>query len=77
MTRLVKYEEIASILRDRIAEGVYQVGSFLPTQTELAMEFDASRMTVKKAVEMLIIEGLVYSKQGNGTKVLNSSFWNK
>lgn len=48
MTRLVKYEEIASILRDRIAEGVYQVGSFLPTQTELAMEFDASRMTVKK-----------------------------
>lgn len=77
MTRLVKYEEIASILRDRIAEGVYQVGSFLPTQTELAMEFDASRMTVKKAVEMLIIEGLVYSKQENGTKVLNSSFWNK
>lgn len=34
-------------------------------------------MTVKKAIEILIIEGLIYSKQGIGTKVLNSSFWNK
>ncbi|MCC3169044.1 GntR family transcriptional regulator [Streptococcus sanguinis] len=72
-----KYEEIADILRDRIAKGVYPVDSLLPTQSELAAEFGASRMTVKKAVEILIIEGLIYSKQGNGTKVLNSSFWNK
>ena len=72
-----KYEEIADILRDRIADGVYPVDSLLPTQSELAAEFGASRMTVKKAVEILIIEGLIYSKQGNGTKVLNSSFWNK
>lgn len=77
MAKTVKYEEIANILRDRIAEGVYPVDSLLPTQTELAKEFDASRMTIKKAVELLIIEGLVYSKQGNGTKVLNSSFWDK
>ncbi len=34
-------------------------------------------MTIKKAIEMLTIEGLVLSKQGNGTKVLNSSFWDK
>lgn len=72
-----KYEEIAGILRDRIAKGVYPVDSLLPTQSELAEEFGASRMTVKKAVEILIIEGLIYSKQGNGTKVLNSSFWNR
>ncbi|QLB50456.1 GntR family transcriptional regulator [Streptococcus sanguinis] len=72
-----KYEEIADILRDRIAEGVYPVDSLLPTQSELAVQFGASRMTIKKAVEILIIEGLIYSKQGNGTKVLNSSFWNK
>ena len=74
---MAKYEEIASVLRDRIADGVYPVDSMLPTQAELAKEFGASRMTVKKAIEILIIEGLIYSKQGNGTKVLNSSFWNK
>ena len=74
---MAKYEEIASVLRDRIADGVYGEDSMLPTQAELAKEFGASRMTVKKAIEILIIEGLIYSKQGNGTKVLNSSFWNK
>lgn len=74
---MAKYEEIASVLRDRIADGVYGEDSMLPTQAELAKEFGASRMTVKKAIEILIIEGLIYSKQGIGTKVLNSSFWNK
>lgn len=74
---MAKYEEIASVLRDRIADGVYGKDSMLPTQAELAKEFGASRMTVKKAIEILIIEGLIYSKQGIGTKVLNSSFWNK
>lgn len=74
---MAKYEEIASVLRDRIADGVYGEDSMLPTQAELAKEFGASRMTVKKAIEILIIEGLIYSKQGIGTKVLISSFWNK
>ncbi|MGT2948930.1 GntR family transcriptional regulator [Streptococcus devriesei] len=72
-----KYEEIAGILRGRISDGTYPVNSMLPIQADLAKEFGVSRMTVKKAVELLAIEGLVFSKQGNGTKILNSSFWNK
>lgn len=72
-----KYEEIANILRDRIANGVYPVDSMLPIQSELSKEFGVSRMTIKKAVEILTIEGLIFSKQGNGTRVLNSSFWDK
>ena len=72
-----KYEEIANILRDRIASGVYPVDSMLPIQSELSKEFGVSRMTIKKAVEILTIEGLIFSKQGNGTRVLNSSFWDK
>lgn len=69
-----KYEEIANIIRERIADGTYPVDSMLPTQSELTKEFGVSRMTIKKAVEILTIEGLIFSKQGNGTKVLNSSF---
>ena len=72
-----KYEEIANILRDRIPNGVYPVDSMLPIQSELSKEFGVSRMTIKKAVEILTIEGLIFSKQGNGTRVLNSSFWDK
>lgn len=72
-----KYEEIANIIRERIADGTYPVDSMLPTQSELTKEFGVSRMTIKKAVEILTFEGLIFSKQGNGTKVLNSSFWDK
>lgn len=72
-----KYEEIAGIIRARISDGTYPIDSMLPIQSDLAKEFGVSRMTVKKAIEMLTIEGLVISKQGNGTKVLNSSFWDK
>lgn len=72
-----KYEEIATIIRERISEGIYPVDTKLPVQSDLAKEFGVSRMTVKKAIEILTIEGLVFSKQGNGTKVLNSSFWDK
>lgn len=72
-----KYEEIANILRDRILNGTYPVDSFLPHQTDLVEEFKVSRMTIKKAVNILTVEGLVYSKQGMGTKILNSSFWDK
>lgn len=43
-----KYEEIANILRDRIANGVYPVDSMLPIQSELSKEFGVSRMTIKK-----------------------------
>ena len=72
-----KYEEIAGIIRTRISDGTYPIDSMLPIQSNLAKEFGVSRMTIKKAIEMLTIEGLVLSKQGNGTKVLNSSFWDK
>lgn len=72
-----KYEEIAGIIRKRISDGTYPIDSHIPTQSDLAAEFQVSRMTVKKAIELLTIEGLIFSKQGNGTKVLNSSFWDR
>lgn len=72
-----KYEEIAATLRERIKTEVYQPGTLLPNQTDLVVEFEASRMTVKKAIEILAMEGLVYSQRGAGTKILNHSFWDK
>ena len=67
-----KYEEITNILRDRIANGVYPVDSMLPTQFELSKEFGVSRMTIKKAIEILTIEGLIFQtrKWNESVKVL-------
>jgi len=74
---LPKYEEIADTLRQRIKQGIYPANSLLPNQVELVEEFDASRMTVKKAITILTMEGLVFARRGAGTKVLDHSFWNK
>ncbi|TKL53854.1 GntR family transcriptional regulator, partial [Enterococcus faecium] len=66
-----KYEEIANILRERIRSKEYTLDSFLPNQVDLVKEFGARRMTIKKAINILAMEGLVYSKRGSGTKFLN------
>ncbi len=72
-----KYMEIADVLRKRIKDGTYPKDSLLPYQTELVEEFGVSRMTIKNAVNILIMEGLLLTKRGLGTKVLNHSFWGK
>ncbi|MGQ4067074.1 GntR family transcriptional regulator [Enterococcus mundtii] len=72
-----KYEEIANVLRDRIRSKKYPPNSFLPNQVDLVEEFNASRMTIKKAINILAMEGLVYSQRGSGTKILSHPYLNK
>ncbi len=66
---MTKYEMIADKIRQRIREGVYPVGSLIPDQVSLAEEFNVSRMTVKKGMDMLELEGLILRKRGSGTTV--------
>lgn len=71
---MVKYIEIANILRQRIKDGTYSNDSLLPNQNELVKEFRVSRMTIKNSINILMMEGLVISKRGAGTKVINHGF---
>lgn len=66
---MAKYITIAEEIRERIVTGVYPVDKALPEQVKLAKEFETSRITIKKSLELLAVEGLVYSKQGSGTYV--------
>jgi GntR family transcriptional regulator len=61
-----RYQEIAVALRDRIAEGEFPGGRLLPSESELSATYDASRVTVRKALEALRDEGLIDSRQGFG-----------
>lgn len=72
---MTKYQKIAKILRERIQSGDYPPQSLLPNQTDLVKEFGVSRVTIKKAIEILTMEGLVYSQRGFGTKVLDYKGW--
>ena len=65
-----KYQEIADRLRDQIGAGVLEPGERLPSEPDLAAEYDASRNTVRLAIALLINQGLVVSRQGLGTFVV-------
>jgi GntR family transcriptional regulator len=65
-----KYQQIADRLSAQIGSGVLQPGERLPSEPDLATEFDASRNTVRLAIALLINQGLVVSRQGLGTFVV-------
>lgn len=68
--KLPKYERVATVLRKRIALGVYPVDSQLPPEPLLQQEFAVSRATVRSAIQQLARQGLVHVHQGRGTTVL-------
>jgi GntR family transcriptional regulator len=61
-----KYSSIADDLRGRLAAGEFAAGRLLPSESELGRDYAASRMTVRRALESLRLEGLVDSHQGVG-----------
>ncbi len=64
------YRRIADDLRDKIESGELAHGSQLPTELELRERYDASRNTVRDAIKWLITRGLVETRPGQGTFVV-------
>ncbi len=64
--RVIRYRKIAAILRARIEEGEFSAGRVLPSEAVLGRAYDASRVTVRRALEQLREDGLVDSRQGFG-----------
>jgi GntR family transcriptional regulator len=54
-----KIEEVVQVIKERIEEGIYTVGSKLPAERELAEELQVSRVTVHAAMLRLASENLV------------------
>ncbi|WP_270455381.1 GntR family transcriptional regulator [Klebsiella quasipneumoniae] len=63
------YKSIAEKLRLRLNSSDFNIGSMLPGEKKLAEEFGVARMTIRKAVDLLISWGLVIRRQGSGTYV--------
>lgn len=64
--RAVRYREIADDLAARVVAGEFGSGRLLPSEAALSASYGASRVTVRRALEELRIEGLVDSRQGFG-----------
>lgn len=56
-------------LRRRISEGFWSAGARVATERDLAAEFGAARNTVRRALSILVEEGLLVRQVGRGTFV--------
>ncbi|HEY5355096.1 MAG TPA: GntR family transcriptional regulator [Streptosporangiaceae bacterium] len=64
------YRQIADDLRRQIEAGELPPGAQLPTELELREKYDASRNTIRDATKWLITRGLVETRPGQGTFVI-------
>ena len=62
----MRYLDLADALRARIVAGDVGAGGALASEGELAREYGTSRVTVRRALDVLRSEGLVTSRRGAG-----------
>ena len=63
------YEEIVSKVKNMIEDGRLHPGDQLPAERELSETFKVSRSSLREALRALESQGLLESRQGNGTFV--------
>ncbi|MDX1520622.1 MAG: FadR/GntR family transcriptional regulator [Anaerolineae bacterium] len=63
------YEQIVAQIQNRVIEGKLRPGDKLPSERELAEQFNVSRTAVREAVKALRQKGLVEIQAGKGTYI--------
>lgn len=66
-------DQVARELQAMICNQLYQIGDKLPVENDLAQMFSVSRITIREAVRMLSIMGILDVRQGDGTFVKSLS----
>ena len=62
--------QLRELLRTKIEDGEFPVGSVIPSDTILAEQYQVNRLTVRNAIDALIHEGLLKRVKGRGVYVL-------
>lgn len=64
------YIQLAEKLKVAIAQN-YKQDEFLPSENQLAQSFGVNRHTVRRALDELVMQGLIMRHQGKGSQVLS------
>jgi GntR family transcriptional regulator len=67
--RLPLYQKVDNIIRQQLIDNVWKPGEALPSEMQLAAELNVSQGTVRKALNDLVAENLLFRRQGIGTFV--------
>ena len=70
---MAKYQEIYNRLRSRIVNKEIKANTYLPSEMDLMKEFDVSRDTIRKALNLLASNGYIHKEKGKGSLVLDLS----
>jgi len=68
------YLQLAEAIKGRITDNTWRLGMMIPSENELAKEYGISVGTVKKALGVLVQEGVLLRRQGKGTFVASPDF---
>lgn len=70
---MLKYQSIAADIQRSIEAGALKPNSKLPTVVELCEAYGVSKITIKRAIDLLVEKGLISSRRGSGTYVKNTT----
>lgn len=68
-----RYVQLRKRLSDGVDQGLLKAGSSLPPEREIANITELSRVTVRKAIQALAIDGIIVQKQGSGSFVASDT----
>ncbi|SEM88439.1 transcriptional regulator, GntR family [Ligilactobacillus sp. WC1T17] len=71
------YIQIHNELKKEIEAGVWQIGQRIPSERDLALRFNVSRMTLRQAIQTLVDEGILERQVGSGTFVARKKVQDK
>lgn len=74
MSPLPLYSQLEDIIRQQINDGILKEDQLVPSENEIAAEYKISIGTVRKALNNLTREGILFLKQGKGTFVVRPDF---
>ena len=67
--KVPKYYRLANILRSKIEDHEWEPRQAIPAERQLEIVYSTSRITVRKAIDVLVGQGYLYREHGRGTFV--------
>ena len=68
-----RYVQLRQRLTEGVDRGILKAGTSLPPEREIASITEMSRVTVRKAIQALVEEGVIVQRQGSGSFVASNT----
>ena len=68
-----RYRKVYEALKEQIETDAFRRGDYLPPEGEIGRLYDVDRSTVRRALKLLVNDGIVEKHAGVGTRVISSS----